>query len=175
MVGAFALPASIPSVSDLLLPLLVGVTEFLLFTILVHQVSPVGLNTLVNTWLIIMASFAFVAELSVLRAWHYYAAGLREDAYSDDLVRIMKQYLRCIARDARGAAIGTVVAATGAGLRITGTIGGAPFWFPLAITLLLILGLRGHSKTAKMWREHLPHNPEDETTPEGSSMSRDLR
>ena len=102
MVGAFALPASIPSVSDLLLPLLVGVTEFLLFTILVHQVSPVGLNNMVNTWLIIMTAFAFVAELSVFRAWHYYAAGLRERIYSDDVAGIMTRYLQCIARDARG-------------------------------------------------------------------------
>lgn len=156
MVGAFALPASIPSVSDLLLPLFVGVTEFLLFTVLIRQVTPVSLNTLVSTWLIIMAFFALFADCSVLRAWYHYAAGVREDVYSDDVARIIKQYLRCLLRDSIGATTVTAVAAIGAGLRISGAIEWRPFIFPLIITTLLMLGLLGHSDTARMWRALLP-------------------
>jgi hypothetical protein len=176
MVGAFALPASMPSVSDLLLPLFVGVTEFLLFTILIRQVTAVGLSVLVNTWLITMALFGLFAELSVLRAWHHYAAGLREDVYSDDVARIIKQYLRCLLRDSIGAGTVTALASIGAGLRSSGAITWPAFIFPLVITVLLILGLQGHSETAKMWRALLPsYKLSNEAMTERPSLSCDLR
>jgi len=156
MVGAFALPASIPSVRDLLLPLLVGVIEFLLFTILISQVTAIGLEVLVNTWLITMAFFGLFALLSILRAWHHYAEGLQENVYSTDVARIIKQYLRCLLRDCIGAGIVTVLSSIGAGLRSSGAITWPGFIFPSIITVLLILGLNGHSDTAKMWRALLP-------------------
>jgi hypothetical protein len=158
MVGAFALPASIPSISDLLLPFSVGISEVLLFTILIRQVTAVGLGALVNAWLIIMAFFALFAELSVRRARHHYAAGIRGDVYSSDVAALINQYLRCLRRDSIGAGTVTVLAATGAGLRMSGAIEWPAFVFPFAIAVLLILGLQGHSDTAKMWREFLPRN-----------------
>jgi len=176
MVGAFALPASMPSISDLLLPLFVGVIEFLLFTILIRQVTTVGLSDLVNTWLITMALFGLFAEFSVLRAWQHYAAGLREDVYSDDVAKIIKQYLRCLLRDSLGAGTVTVLASIGAGLRSSGAITWPAFIFPLIITVFLILGLQGHSDTAKMWRALLPsYKLSNEATTEGASLSCDLR
>jgi hypothetical protein len=120
MVGAFALPASIPFISDLLLPLFLGIAEFLLFAILIPQVTAARLSSLVNMWLALMAVFAAFAELSILRARHHYAAGIRDDAYSDDIVTIIKQYLQCLLRDSIGAGIVMVSAATGAALRFSG-------------------------------------------------------
>jgi hypothetical protein len=176
MVGAFALPTSIPSVSDLLLPLLVGVIEFLLFTILIRQVTAVGLNVLVNTWLITMAFFALFAELSVLRAWHHYAAGVRDRVYSHEVAGMIKQYLRCLLRDSVGAGTVTTLAAIGAGLRSSGAIEWPAFIFPLIITVFLILGLQGHSDTAKMWREFLPsYKSNHEAAAKSVSSPRDLR
>jgi hypothetical protein len=176
MVGAFALPASIPSISDLLLPLFVGVIEFLLFTILIRQVTAVGLNVLVNTWLITMAFFALFAELSVLRAWHHYAAGVRDGVYSNEVARMIKQYLRCLLRDSVGAGTVTALAAIGAGLRSSGAIEWPAFIFPLAITVFLILGLQGHSDTAKMWRDFLPaYKSNDEATTKRASSPCSLR
>jgi hypothetical protein len=175
MVGAFALPSSIPSVSDLLLPILVGIIEFLLFTVLVRQVTPVGLNALVNTWLAIMALFGTFAGLSVLRARHHYTAGMRQNVYSDDVHGMIERYLQCLTRDASGAAATTTLAATGAGLRISGIIGGPLFVFPLAITFLLLLGLRGHSDTAKMWRDLLPHEANNQVRTSMHSPSHSRR
>ena len=176
MVGAFALPASVPSVSDLLLPLFVGLTEFLLFTILIRQVTAVGLNALVNAWLITMALYGLFAVLSILRAWHHYAAGLREDVYSDDIAGIIKQYLRCLLRDSSGAGTVTVLASIGAGLRSSGAITWPAFIFPLIITVLLILGLQGHSDTAKMWRALLPsYKLSNEAMTESASLSYELQ
>jgi hypothetical protein len=156
MVGAFALPSAIPAVSDLPLPLLIGVTEFLLFTILVKQVTPAELSFLVNTWLIIMAIFSFIALLSVRRARYHYAAAILESIYSEDVAIVVRRYLWSLTRDSCAAGIVTVLAATGAGLRISNTIRWPVFIFPLIITILLLLGLRGHSETAKMWRDLLP-------------------
>jgi hypothetical protein len=152
MVGVFALPASIPSASDLLLPLLVGISEFLLFTILIHQVTPVGLNNLVDTWLIIMACFAALAELSILRARQHFEVGIRASVYPDDVLKFIRLYLQFLRRDALGAGAVIAVAAIGCGLRVSGTILGPPFLFPLVVTVLLLLGLLGHSETAKMWQ-----------------------
>jgi hypothetical protein len=176
MVGAFALPASIPSVSDLLLPLLVGIFEFLLFTILISQITALDLGSLVNTWLIVMAFFAVFAELSVLRAWYHYATGVRECVYSEDVASIIKQYLRCLHRDSIGAGTVIVLASMGSGLRMSGAIQWPAFIFPLIITILLILGLQGHSDTTKMWRQLLPaYKLNDETAAMDKSSSRNLR
>jgi membrane-associated HD superfamily phosphohydrolase len=157
MVGAFALPAAIPAVSDLVLPLLIGITEFLLFTILVNQVTPAGLSLLVNTWLIIVATFSFVALLSIRRARHHYVAGVFEKIYSEDVAAVVRRYIWNLARDSCAAGIVMAVAAVGAGLRISDTIKWPNFVFPLTITALLLLGLRGHSETARMWRILLPN------------------
>lgn len=157
MVGAFALPAAIPSISDLLLPLLVGITEFLLFTILVNQVNPAGVNLLVNSWLIIMAIYSLLAEVSILRARHHFLAGLREKVYSRSVAVIVKRYLRGLVRSASGVGMTTALSAAGAGLRVSGTIDWNPSIFPLFITLLLFIGLWGHSRTAIMWRDLLPN------------------
>lgn len=87
MVGAFALSAAIPKMTDLGLPLLLGVSEFLLFMVLINQVSAarLDLDHTANVWLIIMAIFTGVAGLSVLRARHLYSTGLRGDVYSDEV------------------------------------------------------------------------------------------
>jgi hypothetical protein len=157
MVGAFALPSTIPTISDLLFPLLIGITEFLLFAILVNQVTPVGLDFLVNAWLIIVAVFAFVAGLSVLRARHHYATGINENIYSKDVSTMIERYLRSLDRDSVAAGATAALAAAGAGLRLSDAAKLPAFIFPLIITVLLLLGLRGHSETARMWHDLLPN------------------
>lgn len=157
MVGAFALPSAIPAISDLLLPLFLGVLEFLLFTILVSQVIPAELSFLVNAWLIIMTIFSFVALISVRRARHHYASGISENIYSEDVAIAVKHYLWNLTRDSSAAGILTALAGVSAGLRISDTIRWPAFIFPLVVTILLLLGLWGHSKTAKMWRNLLPN------------------
>jgi hypothetical protein len=78
MVGVFALPASVPTVTDLLLPLLMRVIEFLLFAILIHQATSIAdFDTLLNTWLVLMAVFAAIAELSILRAGYHFVRAAR--------------------------------------------------------------------------------------------------
>ena len=155
MVGAFALPASIPAIIDLLLPLIVGIVEFLLFTILIHQVTATSLTAIVNTWLVLIALFAIFAEFSVLRARHHYVVAVRDGVYSKEVAKIVKIYLRYLRRDLIAAAMLALFAAMGAGLRISEAVVWPSFAFPLPITIWLLLGLLGHSETAKMWRELL--------------------
>ena len=154
MVGAFALPATIPSIIDLLLPLLVGVSEFLLFTVLISQVNPAPLDSIVNSWLIIMAIFSFVADLSVLRARQLYSIGRREEAYSKEVADMIYRYLGHLTLDACAATVATAVAAAGAGLRIAGFVRW-PAIFPIVITALLTAGLWGHQSVVRMWRREL--------------------
>jgi len=159
MVGAFALPASLPSITDLLLPLLVCVTEFLLFTIMIPQIThAIDVRTLINTWLVLMAVFGFLAELSILRARYYFTSAKAAQVYSDDAPEIVEKYIVRLFRDGLGAGATCFVAALGAAVRMTFLPDWPGFVFPAILVGLLAFGLAGHAETAHMWQRSLTAN-----------------
>lgn len=161
MVGAFAFPAAIPTIADLMLPLFMCVVEFALFMILINQVtSLINLNSLINIWLILMAIFSGVALLSIARAQAHFKAATRvtteEGIYSEDAREIINRYVKYLLRDEIGAGITCAASVISAALRIAGaTAEPLDFLLPLFIIALLASGLRGHGQTARMWRLHL--------------------
>jgi hypothetical protein len=167
MVGAFALPSSIPGIGDLVIPLLIGIVEILLFTILATLHS---ITYALNAWLILVALFAGLAGIGVLVAMSHYQNGILKEIYSTDLASFIKTYKRFLRRDATEAAIAAVIAALGATLRISHAITLPVLTFPLLITGMLLLGLCGHELTARMWRTVLSRaaiedKPPSEQTP----------
>jgi hypothetical protein len=157
MVGAFALPASVPTVTDLLLPLLMCVIEFLLFAILIHQATSIAdFDTLLNTWLVLMALFAAIAELSILRAGYHFVRAAREGIYSSEALRAIVEYVGRLRRDSAGAGVTFLLATIAAALRISGF---ATSWsdllFPSTLVVLLVAAMTGHAETAQMWRAYI--------------------
>lgn len=155
MVGAFTIPDAVPMISDLLLPILIGIAEFLLFAILVGPVAPIGIGSLVNIWLIAVSAFSLIALLAVQRARYHYVVGIRENVYSEDVAVVTRRYLRNLTRDSCSAGALMIASAAGAELRISNAVKVPSLIFPAIIAAILLIGLVGHSKTAKMWRDLL--------------------
>lgn len=169
MVGAFALPSGIPDISDLLLPLVMCIIEFLLFAVLIRQVTSFGsLSDLVNTWLVLMAAFGAVALLSVTKAQNHFTAvagsvtsladgtNARAEPYSESAAVVIRRYIMYLDRDRLGASTTCAASAIGATVRFAGaTAEPVAYLFALLVIGLLAAGLHGHGQTAQMWRRHL--------------------
>jgi hypothetical protein len=152
MVGAFALPSSIPGIGDLLIPLLMGIVEILLFTVLATLRNPVSA---LNAWLILVTLFAGLASIGTLVAMRHYSNGVAGEIYSAELAKYINAYKRILRRDAAEAPVPAVIAAFGAGLRIGHAAKLPVLTFPLVINVVLVLGLCGHELTARMSRRVL--------------------
>jgi hypothetical protein len=163
MVGAFALPPAVPKVMDLVLPLLMGITEFLLFSILIRQVtSSARLATVVNTWLIMMAIFSVIALMSIIAAKRHLIDALKAAAekqveiYSPEAASVVSRYVDYLKRDQVGATTALLVAVIGAALRVFDIVGQlGDLLFPLILIIILVFALRGHGQTERMWRSRL--------------------
>lgn len=153
MVGVFAGRPSVPVIADLLLPLALGVVEFLLFGVLARQViGTTSLNSIIIIWFILMAMFAAAAAGSVQQATHYY----NKEAYTDDLI-VIQCYVWRLRAEEVGTAFIFVEASTAVGLRLAGfNSTWLEIFFSGLIIMTLILGLVGHQRTAILWRSHYP-------------------
>jgi hypothetical protein len=185
MVGAFALPSGIPDISDLLLPLLMCIIEFLLFAVLIRQVTSfTSLSDLIDTWLVLMAAFGAAALLSITKAQRHFTATVgrltshrtvataRSSPYSDTAAVVIKQYTMYLDRDRIGAGATCVVCAIGAIVRFEGaTAEPVAYLFALLVIALLAAGLHGHGQTARMWRHSLYWRPTHDEQRWGSPES----
>jgi hypothetical protein len=184
MVGAFALPSGIPDISDLVLPLLMCVTEFLLFAVLIRQVTSfASLSDLVDTWLVLMAAFGAVAVLSITKARRHFTAvagsatsyrtvaPTRSSPYSQTAASLIRQYTIYLDRDRIGATATCAASAIGVIVRFAGaTAEPVAYIFALLVIALLAVGLHGHGQTARMWRHSLYQGP-DRRAARGSAES----
>ena len=157
MVGAFALPPFIPSTADLLLPLSMGVTEFLLFTVLIRQVtSAIQFDKLVTAWFAVMAIFGFIAWASVLRARSLFARAMSDKVYSGRAKGIIQNYISLLRFDLVGTASVFFVAAIAALLRFFGLTSEYLAYSATSLLLLVLIGsLISQYWTGKIWRKHL--------------------
>jgi hypothetical protein len=162
MIGAFALPPSIPTVIDLLPSLAMGVVEFLMFAVLIRQVTPGSkLDTVVNTWLWVMAAFGVVAFLTIVRARYLLIKALSRQFYEPEIDTVVAEYVSYLGNNLWGPLPLVAVATT------TATLWSAQARYEwlgfLAVGLIIVLlatGLMFHRRTARMWRRSLDLDPE---------------
>jgi hypothetical protein len=163
MIGAFALAPSIPTVMDLLPPIALGVAEFLMFAVLIRQVSPLAkLDLVINAWLWVMAAFGTIAFITIVRARYLLMKALLRNAYDGDIHAIIVDYVAYLGNNAWGPLPLIAVAASGA---VLWSLHFQSQWFAfvlvILITILLIAGLIFHGRTARMWRSRLELEPEE--------------
>jgi hypothetical protein len=105
--GAPFLPAQIPALPDLVLPLMLAVTEFFLFAVLAHLVNVLNTpQTMIAAWYLASVGFGTFSSLSVVRARRI----IKRGRYSSDLNGAICEYTRSLVIDGIAAA---VTAATG--------------------------------------------------------------
>lgn len=152
--GVFALPAGIPSVWDLVVPLAIGLAQFMLFGALTRSVAQfTNSYGMVRAWFFAMAAFGAFATVGILRARHL----VNVTAYHATLTDGVKYYRSRLMSDVAGAGALTLVSAVGGGLRV----GGADisqFWTYVnvsAVLLVLTIGLVMHHTTGKELRKKI--------------------
>lgn len=164
MNGAIILPSRIPAVIDLLLPLMLGITELVLFAILAYQATGLSsVRSVLTAWWFAFGVFGIVAATAVSRAIHV----IDRAPYDGALQPAVENYLAGIRRDrmaagatgALGAAAGTLHAVYGQ-LDIAVNCGAA-----LLVALALCVGLNSHRLAARRLQEEFtitlnhPHAP----------------
>lgn len=146
--GAPILPPRVPAVLDLVLPLLLGLSEFFLFGVLARQVTALNSPKAVTVArFVASAVFGALAALSVVRARSVIVRG----DYAVEIRAVVASYVRRLRSDAlAAAAVGLVgaLAAVGAG------VGPASVsWLDYVAVGLMITGFGGgfysHARTRR--------------------------
>jgi hypothetical protein len=162
MIGAALLPVRIPSVVDLVLPLLLSVSEFLLFGLLAYNVTGLPPGDALTFWWLAMAIFGAATLGTLSRAYYLIKAG----AAGGDAVQVATAYLRRQKADIAvvsvillwGAANGILQLwlAASAGHRFFGLARiEASLLLTLPATLVLAVGLAVLSATARELRSNM--------------------
>jgi hypothetical protein len=148
-VGAGTLPPRIPSILDLLAPLLLGVSECLMFGILARQAqSIVAPQAVMQAWYFALAIFGVSAAVSILRARQIILSG----PYTLDVVDKINRYARGLKYDAAAAGCVALVGIIGC---VWYSLGGAnihPIGNIVLVGLVMLglsAGLRSHSVARK--------------------------
>jgi hypothetical protein len=166
MVGAILLPPRLPGVTDLLLPLLLALSEFLLFGILAYQVTGLSLPTAIMYWWYALSLFGLATAGNVRRAdWL-----LNQQHYQGSARCVIARYRMRLRTDIRattgmfagGALIGSGQLAWDP--RMTGHLFGVSAvhinaYLGLAAGGLLLTALIGHGGTARQLRKDLADPP----------------
>jgi hypothetical protein len=161
MVGAFALPPSIPLIQDLIPPLILGISEFLVFAVFINKFTPTtDISTTLVTWFVANGIYGLTAFAVVLRARFLYKQS--RGKYAFDVLPALDSYIAYMTFSLFGPA-----------MLVTFAIGGALSWWAwhaqwLAITwlsLILVnftLGLWFHNVQARPWQAILAKQHERE-------------
>jgi hypothetical protein len=153
MTGNVVAPPLMPTITDLLVPLLLGVGEFVLFGALAHQVT--GLNTVsevAEAWFVTLAVVCTFAAAAITRAMVFFAAA----TYAPEISEPIDKYRRdCLPADRRGA---LAVAVMGVGGAIASAFHVAWLEYTLAGCAIagLLFALRGHARAAAILRTAIP-------------------
>ena len=172
MVGSVAMPPLMPAVTDLLIPLFLGVGEFVLFGVLAHQVT--GLNeasSVAEAWFIALTVVCACAAAAITRAMRFLGAA----TYATEISGLIDDYrLRCLPTDRKGAlTIGLMGMGGAAASAVRAT------WLELLIAgcvlVGLLLALRGPARSAATLRTavqarsaSVTESPPRSLTPAGS-------
>jgi hypothetical protein len=151
MTGAIGLPARVPSLLDLVIPLLMAVVEVLLFGVLVPQIVGLGSQrAVIAAWFLLISVFAVLAIAAILRARQFF----HPTAYAAELSATVLAYRRRLVFDVLGASTAAVLGVIGGLLQFGRAEASvtAAFLVAGAITACFIGALVGHSQTARLWR-----------------------
>jgi hypothetical protein len=149
MTGSVVMPPMMPATTDLLLPLFLGIGEFVLFGVLAHQVT--GLNTpssVAEAWFISMTVVCVSAAVAINRAMRFFGGA----TYAPEISEPINEYrLRRLPADRTGALMMAVVGVGGATASAVQVI-----WLEYILAGCAITGflfaLRGHARSAAILR-----------------------
>jgi len=149
MVGNLVAPPMMPAIADLLVPLLLGVGEFVLFGVLAHQIT--GLETtssVAEAWFIFLAVVCASAVAGITRAMRFFAAATYSATISSPIDKY--RYDRLPA-DRKGA---LMVGVIGMGGAVASAVQVSWLEFVLAGCVIagLVWGLRKHAESAAVLR-----------------------
>lgn len=137
--GAVALPPRVPALVDLVAPLTIAVTEFVMFGILARQATGLASgNALIAAWYFAYSAFAVFAAISVLRVRQLTQ---REEYAGDELREVIGAFRSRLGRDALGATSGLVAGTAGGILHLT--LQSVPTAIDFAIAGFIAVGILG--------------------------------
>jgi hypothetical protein len=155
MVGAILLPSRVPAVTDLLLPLLNLVLEFLLFTVLGYRITGwTSPHSVLSAWWSIFAAFTLAGVLSIWRAHHLVGKLV---AASVDVAHIVAGHRKRLRSQIAGASAGTALGVFGSCYYLIAAVPRSDVTYALAVSAVLaaVFALIGHRRTANELRRAL--------------------
>lgn len=150
MIGSIVLPAQVPAILDLFIPLLIGVSELLLFGILAHQATGISSpSAVVTAWFFSCFAFCLFCAVAILRA----ALIIDPDSFTDDIALAVSAYRKSTYRDVGSASSLGVVAFVGGISNALGVFSRTlDYVFAGLITGGLVVALATQSKVANRLR-----------------------
>ena len=155
LVGGLLLPYGEPTVWDFLFPLLVGVSEFVAFGLLVVDQHTCGAPSPVPSgqWLCAVGVTCLLASGAIERARHHVD---REDRYAEDLRATVTEYKSRLRCDRHGSLAVTAIGLVGGIVVLAGWL---PEWIVVVavvlLALILTIGIVIHQQTANCLYESL--------------------
>jgi hypothetical protein len=150
MSGNVAAPPLMPRIIDLLIPLVLGVGESMLFAVPARQVSMLKTpSSLAEGWFISLAIVCTCAAVAISRAMHFFGAAFFDEEIRDT---INKYRLKRLPADRKGALIVAVIGIGGAAVSAIQLM-----WLQYILAGFVIAGLlyslHGHSQSAAILQE----------------------
>jgi hypothetical protein len=150
MIGAIVLPARVPAIVDLFLPLLIGVSELLLFGVLAHQATGISSpSAVVTAWFFCCVAFSLFSAAAIWRA----ATIIDPGSFPPEVAPVVRSYRRSLYRDtAAASALGVVALAGGTFNTVRGFSRTVDYVIAGAVTCGLLASLVTHSAAARALR-----------------------
>lgn len=149
MTGSVAMPPLMPAIADLLIPLLLGVGQFVLFGVLAHQVT--GLNSaasVAEAWFISLAIVCACAAAAITRAMRFFRAA----TYAPEISKPIDDYrFKRLPADRAGAIAVSVIGMAGAAVSAI-QVGWLEYTLAGCSIAGFLLGLHGHDRSAAILR-----------------------
>jgi hypothetical protein len=161
MVGAFALPPTIPLVQDLIPPLILGIAEFLVFgAFLGTFTSKPDMSSALEIWFAATCVYGISAFTIVLRARFLYAKA--RQGYSDEVIPALNSYIAYMTLSLSGPAMLVILAVLG---ELSWQVFHSKLIVSIFLSLILVnfgLGLKFHNVQARPWQALLEGGREPE-------------
>ena len=155
MSGSVAMPPLMPAIADMLLPLPIGVGQFVLFGVLAHQVT--GLNkasSVAEAWFISLTFVCLCAAAAITRAMRNFCGA----TYAEEITEPIDQYrFERLPADRRGALVAAIIGIAGA-IASAAQVTWLGYMLGICIIAGLLVGLHGHARSAVLMRTAMRHS-----------------